>query len=131
MSRRHGSILTGWRRPGADSCSHETSPSAGCAPASDAADESITTQPEFSPTLRSGLRFLLPVGALIWNLVGEQLAPTRAAFRATLLLALIVLTQRPLLAWFRGEAEIAAAARPWRHQEPGAGGACRLGRVLN
>ena len=75
------------------------------------AEETITTLPEFAPTLRSGLHFLLPVGALIWNLVVEQLEPTRAAFWATLFLAFIVLTQRPLLAWFRGEREVGAAAR--------------------
>ena len=61
------------------------------------------SMPELGPTLRSGMHFLLPVGALVWNLVIEQLSPTRAAFWATLFLAFIVLTQRPLLAWFRGE----------------------------
>ena len=75
------------------------------------ADESITTLPAFVPTLRSGLHFLLPVGALVWNLIVEQLEPTRAAFWATLFLAFIVLTQRPLLALFRGENQIAPAAR--------------------
>ncbi|MCB1914170.1 MAG: TRAP transporter permease [Rhodocyclaceae bacterium] len=76
-----------------------------------AAEESITAQPPFVSTLRSGLHFLLPVGALVWNLVVEQLEPTRAAFWATLFLAFIVLTQRPLLAVFRGDAAIAPAAR--------------------
>ena len=76
------------------------------------ADTPITSQPEFGPTLRSGMYFLLPVGALVWNLVIEQLSPTRAAFWATLFLAFIVLTQRPLLAWFRGEGGARASA--WR-----------------
>ena len=78
----------------------------------DTAERPITTLPAFGPTVRSGLHFLLPVGALVWNLVIEQLSPTRAAFWATLFLAFIVLTQRPLLAWFRGEGGIAASA--WR-----------------
>ncbi|WP_418317086.1 TRAP transporter fused permease subunit [Piscinibacter sakaiensis] len=76
-----------------------------------AADKPLTSLPPAGPTLRSGLHFLLPVGALVWNLVIEQMAPTRAAFWAIVLLAIIVLTQRPLLLWFRGEPGIAAAAR--------------------
>ncbi len=84
--------------------------SAPHASAAAAADEPITSLPEFGPTLRSGMHFLLPVGALVWNLVVEQLSPIRAAFWATLFLAFIVLTQRPLLAWFRGEGEIGASA---------------------
>ena len=74
------------------------------------ADEPITSLPEIGPTLRSGMHFLLPVGALVWNLVVEQLSPTRAAFWATLFLAFIVLTQRPLLRWFRHEGDLATAA---------------------
>ncbi|MFV0665319.1 TRAP transporter permease [Denitromonas sp.] len=76
----------------------------------DSADAPITALPPFGPTLRSGLHFLLPVGALVWNLVIEQLSPTRAAFWAVQFLAFIVLTQRPILAWFRGEADLRAAA---------------------
>ena len=76
----------------------------------DSADAPITALPAFGPTLRSGLHFLLPVGALVWNLVIEQLSPTRAAFWAVLFLAFIVLTQRPILAWFRGDADLRAAA---------------------
>ncbi|MCK9261117.1 MAG: TRAP transporter permease [Azoarcus sp.] len=74
------------------------------------ADAPITSLPEFAPTLRSGMHFLLPVGALVWNLVIEQLSPTRAAFWATLFLAFIVLTQRPLMAWFRGDRKVTDAA---------------------
>ncbi len=74
------------------------------------ADEPITSLPALGPTVRSGMYFLLPVGALVWNLVIEQLSPTRAAFWATLFLAFIVLTQRPLLAWFRGDAELVDSA---------------------
>lgn len=75
-------------------------------------DVPITRIPEFGPTFRSGMHFLLPGGALAWNLVVERLPPTRAAFWATLFLAFIVITQRPLLAWFRGERSIVDAA--WR-----------------
>ena len=88
-------------------------------------DAPITALPAFGPTVRAGLHYLLPVGALVWNLVVEQLSPTRAAFWATLFLAFIVVTQRPLLAWFRGEGELRAAARRGVHDllEGLAGGA--------
>ncbi len=69
----------------------------------DTAAVPITQMPEIGPTLRSGMYFVLPVGSLMWNLVIEQLSPIRAAFWAVLFLAFIVLTQRPLRAWFRGE----------------------------
>ena len=52
-------------------------------PRSASADVPITSMPELGPTLRSGMHYLLPVGALVWNLVIEQMAPTRAAFWAT------------------------------------------------
>ncbi|MEZ5640089.1 MAG: TRAP transporter permease [Burkholderiaceae bacterium] len=68
------------------------------------ADAPIRRMPELGPTLRSGMYFLLPMGALVWNLVIEQLSPVRAAFWATMFLVCIVLTQRPLLAWFRNDA---------------------------
>lgn len=51
------------------------------------------------PTLKAGAHFLLPVGLLVWNLTVEELSPGVSAFWATLLLAFIVLTQRPLRAW--------------------------------
>ena len=76
----------------------------------DTADVPITRMPDIGPTLRSGMYFVLPVGALVWNLVIEQLSPIRAAFWATLFLAFIVLTQRPLRAWFRGEPTKVASA---------------------
>lgn len=46
--------------------------------------------------------FLLPIGLLVWNLMIERLSPTRSIFWAALFLIIIVLTQRPLLAWLRG-----------------------------
>jgi TRAP transporter 4TM/12TM fusion protein len=57
--------------------------------------------PEIGPTLKSGPHFLLPVAALIWNLLVEQLSPALSAFWATLFLIFILLTQRPLFAFFR------------------------------
>ncbi len=57
--------------------------------------------PESGPTLKSGLHFLLPVAALIWNLMVEELSPGLSAFWATVFLMFILVTQRPLFAWFR------------------------------
>jgi TRAP transporter 4TM/12TM fusion protein len=66
--------------------------------------------PEIGPTLKSGPHFLLPVAALIWNLLVEQLSPALSAFWATLFLIFILLTQRPLFALFRLKTEIAGRA---------------------
>ncbi len=59
--------------------------------------------PEVGPTVKSGLHFLLPVVALIWNLMIEELSPALSAFWATMFLIFILVTQRPLSAWFRGK----------------------------
>ena len=67
--------------------------------------------PEIGPTLKSGLHFLLPVAALIWNLMVEQLSPALSAFWATLFLIFILVTQRPLFALFRRSGELKHAVR--------------------
>ena len=63
----------------------------------------ILKLPEPGPTIKGGLHFLLPVAALIWNLMIEELSPALSAFWATMFLIFILVTQRPLTAWFRGE----------------------------
>ncbi|WP_301103070.1 TRAP transporter permease [Propionivibrio sp.] len=68
----------------------------------------ILKLPEPGPTIKSGLHFLLPVAALIWNLMIEELSPALSAFWATMFLIFILVTQRPLGAWFRGQREIKA-----------------------
>lgn len=73
-------------------------------------DAPVLRAPPIGPTLKSGLHFLLPVGLLVWLLVVERVSPGRAAFWAVLFLIVVVLTQRPLLAWFGGRrSEIGAA----------------------
>ncbi len=67
--------------------------------------------PEIGPTLKSGLHFLLPVVVLIWNLMVEQLSPGLSAFWATVFLIFILVTQRPIFAFFRGSGQFAAATR--------------------
>ena len=74
-------------------------------------DEKMEYLPEIGPTLKSGLHFLLPVAALIWNLMVEQLSPALSAFWATLFLMFILVTQRPLFALFRRTGNLGEAAR--------------------
>ncbi len=62
----------------------------------------LTVLPEVGPTLKSGLHFLLPVVALVWNLMVEELSPGLSAFWATTFMIFILVTQRPILALFRG-----------------------------
>src|SRR5439155_5492815 len=59
--------------------------------------------PPLKETLLAGLHYLLPVVLLIWVLMVEHLSPGLSAFYATALLIVILLTQRPLIAMFRGE----------------------------
>jgi len=73
--------------------------------------ETMAYLPEIGPTLKSGLHFLLPVAALIWNLMVEQLSPALSAFWATLFLIFILVTQRPLFAFFRGTGDFNVALK--------------------
>ena len=66
--------------------------------------------PDTWPTVRAGLHFLIPIGMLIWCLMIEELSPALSAFWATVTLIGLMLTQRPLIALFRG----AAMAGSWR-----------------
>ena len=60
--------------------------------------------PGFGETARTGLHFALPVVVLIWCLIVEGMSPGLSAFWGTAFLVVIVATQRPLVALFRGEA---------------------------
>ncbi len=65
--------------------------------------------PETWPVTRTGLHFLLPIFVLLWALMVEELSPGLSAFWATATIMGIVVTQRPLIAFFRKQA-IAPAA---------------------
>ncbi|MBI2528075.1 MAG: TRAP transporter permease [Candidatus Rokubacteria bacterium] len=67
--------------------------------------------PETWPTVQAGLHFLIPIGVLIWSLMIEELSPGLSAFWATATLLALMITQRPLLAVFRGQGGIAAGLR--------------------
>ena len=57
--------------------------------------------PETRAVLLSGLHFLLPVVVLVWCLMIERLSPGLSAFWGSVMLIIILLTQRPLLSWMR------------------------------
>lgn len=58
-------------------------------------------QPETWPTVKAGLHFMIPIGTLIWCLMIEELSPALAAFWATAVLVVLMLSHRPLTVFFR------------------------------
>ncbi len=71
----------------------------------------VVELPEFGPTSRTGLHFLLPIIVLIWCLMIERLSPGLSAFWASALMIFILLTQRPIYSAFRGDGAMGAAVR--------------------
>ncbi|MGY8961021.1 MAG: C4-dicarboxylate ABC transporter, partial [Alphaproteobacteria bacterium] len=59
--------------------------------------------PEVGPTVKAGLHFILPVIVLVWLLTVERLSPGLSAFWATVFMVFIVITQKPIMAIFRGD----------------------------
>ncbi|WP_349920662.1 TRAP transporter permease [Aeromonas veronii] len=64
-------------------------------------DKPLDELPNTRAVLLSGLHFLLPVVVLVWCLMVERLSPGLSAFWGTVMLVVILLTQRPLLNWLR------------------------------
>ncbi|HVV61833.1 MAG TPA: TRAP transporter permease, partial [Pseudolabrys sp.] len=79
--------------------------------ADDDPSKAILRVPDFFETARTGLHFMLPVVVLIWCLMVEELSPGLSAFWGTMFLIFIMLTQRPLIAFFRRERDLAAPLR--------------------
>jgi TRAP-type uncharacterized transport system fused permease subunit len=71
----------------------------------------IIRLPEPWPTVRSGLHFTIPLIVLLWCLMVEELSPGLSAFWATATVMAMVVAQPPLLALFRRQGALAAAAR--------------------
>ncbi|PSU60381.1 C4-dicarboxylate ABC transporter [Photobacterium aphoticum] len=61
----------------------------------------LNTLPSTRAVLLSGLHYLLPVIVLVWCLMVERLSPGLSAFWGSVILVVIVITQRPLLNWLR------------------------------
>lgn len=66
----------------------------------------ILELPELGPTVKSGFHYILPVVVLVWCLMVERLSPALSAFWATALMIVILLTQRPLFAFFRNDNDV-------------------------
>lgn len=70
-------------------------------------DSPVVKLPQTKPTVMSGLHYILPVIVLVWCLMVERLSPGLSAFWATVLMIVIIITQRPLMTIFRGESKLA------------------------
>jgi TRAP transporter 4TM/12TM fusion protein len=71
----------------------------------------VVRLPVATEVLRTGLHYLLPLFVLVWFLMVERNSPGLSAFYAVLLLIVIMLTQKPLKALFRGARGVADQAR--------------------
>ncbi len=63
--------------------------------------DSMTELPETMPTLLAGLFYILPLFILVWCLMVMEQSPGLAAFYACTFMALMLVTQRPMMAYFR------------------------------
>jgi TRAP transporter 4TM/12TM fusion protein len=69
--------------------------------------DTIKELPIPGPIVKAGLYYLLPVLVLIWCLTVERLSPGLSAFYASVFMAIVLLTHKPLKAMFRGETHYA------------------------
>ena len=88
-------------------------------------NDPVIELPETGPTVKAGLYFLLPIVVLMWCLIVERFSPGLSAFWATVLMIFIVLTQRPLLAFFRGLDSAGQLRRGWTECVDGLGHGAR------
>jgi TRAP transporter 4TM/12TM fusion protein len=56
-----------------------------------------------TPVLFSGLYFLMPTATLVWGLMIMEMSPGLAAYYGCLFMILILVTQRPFVAWRKGQ----------------------------
>ncbi|MFP4137854.1 MAG: TRAP transporter permease [Halomonas sp.] len=71
----------------------------------------VVKLPRTKPTVMVGLHYILPVVVLVWCLMVERLSPGLSAFWATVFMIFILVTQRPIMAAFRGHGDLAADIR--------------------
>ncbi|MET3926702.1 TRAP transporter fused permease subunit [Devosia sp. 2618] len=64
------------------------------------------TLPDTVKVAPTGIHYILPVFILVWCLMVEQMSPGLAAFYGICALIILVVTQKPLLAMFRGTANL-------------------------
>jgi len=61
--------------------------------------------PKMNEVFPAGLHFLLPILVLVWFLMVERQSPAKSAYFAVMTMIFIILTQRPIKALMRGQAE--------------------------
>lgn len=66
----------------------------------------VAKLPQTKPTVMVGLHYILPVVVLVWCLMVERLSPGLSAFWATVFMIFILVTQRPIIALFRGRSRL-------------------------
>ncbi len=62
--------------------------------------------PEVRPTVLSGLYFSVPIIVLLWALAVKKYSPQQSAFFAVVTLIAVVLSHRPIKAWFRNQGNL-------------------------
>src|SRR5690606_28455475 len=73
----------------------------------DKADDAVV-MPKTWETFRAGMHYFLPIVVLVWCLMVEMLSPGLAAFWSIMCTITIVLTQRPIKAYFRKQKTVKA-----------------------
>ncbi|MCA8863670.1 MULTISPECIES: TRAP transporter permease [unclassified Halomonas] len=71
-------------------------------------NSAVVTLPQTRPTVMVGLHYILPVIVLVWCLMVERMSPGLSAFWATMFMIFIMVTQRPVIAFFRGHSQFSA-----------------------
>lgn len=74
----------------------------------DLSDDDIEELPEVGATAKAGLHYLLPVVVLVWLLTVERFSPELSAYWASVFMIFIVITQKPLMDFFRKKDDIFA-----------------------
>ncbi len=77
----------------------------------DLGTEEIEELPEVGPTARAGLHYILPVIVLVWLLTVERYSPELSAYWASMFMMFIVITQKPLMDFFRKKSDIFARVK--------------------
>ncbi len=67
-------------------------------------NQPVVKLPRFSDVAGTGLHYVVPIIVLIWFLIVEWKSPAFSAFWATCFLIVVLVTQKPLKAIFRGQA---------------------------
>ena len=68
----------------------------------------VSALPLPGPTIKAGLHFVLPVVVLVWALMVERLSPGLSAFWGAVFMIFILVTQRPLFAFFRKVGDVSS-----------------------